>query len=64
MTRIDPYSSLGNHVSTSSQVYFGINGRKGPNDRGLSRKHIIEGTLDSLERLQMNYGMTSDHHEK
>ena len=30
-------------------------GGKGPNDRGLSRKHIIEGTLASLERLQMEY---------
>ncbi len=27
----------------------------GPNDRGLSRKHIIEGTMASLERLQMDY---------
>jgi voltage-dependent potassium channel beta subunit len=27
----------------------------GPNDTGLSRKHIIEGTRASLERLQMDY---------
>jgi voltage-dependent potassium channel beta subunit len=27
----------------------------GPNDRGLSRKHIIEGTNASLKRLQMDY---------
>jgi len=39
----------------STKVYYGINGRKGPNDMGLSRKHIIEGTLDSLKRLQMDY---------
>eukprot|EP00352_Strombidinopsis_acuminata_P006526 CAMPEP_0176378680 /NCGR_PEP_ID=MMETSP0126-20121128/29803_1 /TAXON_ID=141414 ORGANISM="Strombidinopsis acuminatum, Strain SPMC142" /NCGR_SAMPLE_ID=MMETSP0126 /ASSEMBLY_ACC=CAM_ASM_000229 /LENGTH=263 /DNA_ID=CAMNT_0017741105 /DNA_START=39 /DNA_END=830 /DNA_ORIENTATION=+ len=28
---------------------------KGPNDRFLSRKHIIEGTRNSLKRLQMDY---------
>ncbi|KAF8309420.1 putative potassium channel beta subunit protein [Clavulina sp. PMI_390] len=39
----------------STKVYFGINGRLGPNDKGLSRKHIIEGSLDSLKRLQMDY---------
>jgi len=41
------------------QVYFGIAGRKDPNARGLSRKHVIEGTLDSLARLQMDYGEAS-----
>jgi voltage-dependent potassium channel beta subunit len=30
-------------------------GGAGPNDRGLSRKHIIEGTLAALERLQVEY---------
>lgn len=30
-------------------------GGRGPNDRGLSRKHLIEGTLASLQRLQMDY---------
>jgi aryl-alcohol dehydrogenase-like predicted oxidoreductase len=39
----------------STKVFFGV-GRKGPNDRGLSRKHVIEGVLQSLERLQMDYG--------
>jgi len=28
---------------------------QGPNDRGLSRKHIIEGTDASLQRLEMEY---------
>lgn len=28
---------------------------KGPNDRGLSRKHILEGADASLARLQMDY---------
>ncbi|RDX46786.1 Aldo/keto reductase [Lentinus brumalis] len=30
-------------------------GGKGPNDMGLSRKHIIEGTKKCLERLQLDY---------
>ena len=30
-------------------------GGSGPNDRGLSYKHIIEGTNAALERLQMDY---------
>lgn len=29
--------------------------RKGPNDHGLSRKHIIEGTNECLQRLQLDY---------
>ena len=28
---------------------------EGPNDRGLSRKHVVEGTTAALERLQMDY---------
>ncbi|HSR66656.1 MAG TPA: aldo/keto reductase [Acidobacteriota bacterium] len=36
----------------STKIFWG---GKGPNDKGLSRKHIIEGTLDALERLQMDY---------
>jgi voltage-dependent potassium channel beta subunit len=30
-------------------------GGQGPNDKGLSRKHIIEGTKASLKRLDMDY---------
>ncbi|KAK9710849.1 hypothetical protein K7432_008180 [Basidiobolus ranarum] len=30
-------------------------GGKGPNDRGLSRKHIVEGLNASLQRLQLDY---------
>lgn len=30
-------------------------GGKGPNDRGLSRKHIVEGTDAALKRLQLDY---------
>ncbi|MGA2533030.1 MAG: aldo/keto reductase, partial [Candidatus Aminicenantales bacterium] len=36
----------------STKIYWG---GPGPNDNGLSRKHIIEGTNASLKRLQMDY---------
>lgn len=36
----------------STKIFWGGNG---PNDRGLSRKHIIEGASASLERLQLDY---------
>jgi voltage-dependent potassium channel beta subunit len=36
----------------STKIFWGGNG---PNDTGLSRKHIIEGTNASLKRLQMDY---------
>jgi len=36
----------------STKIYWG---GKGPNDRGLSRKHVVEGTQASLKRLQMDY---------
>ncbi|MFC1879705.1 potassium channel beta subunit family protein, partial [Chloroflexota bacterium] len=36
----------------STKIFWG---GKGPNDSGLSRKHIIEGTDAALERLQMEY---------
>jgi len=38
----------------STKIYFGVR-RKGPNDKGLSRKHLIEGLNESLERLQTDY---------
>ncbi|KAF2084012.1 voltage-gated potassium channel subunit beta-3 [Saccharata proteae CBS 121410] len=38
----------------STKVFFGT-GRKEPNTRGLSWKHIVEGTKSSLERLQQPY---------
>ncbi|KAF9444763.1 Aldo/keto reductase [Macrolepiota fuliginosa MF-IS2] len=37
----------------TTKLYFGT--RKGHNDTGLSRKHIIEGTKESLERLELDY---------
>jgi len=36
----------------STKIFWGGNG---PNDKGLSRKHIIEGTNASLSRLQTDY---------
>jgi voltage-dependent potassium channel beta subunit len=38
----------------STKVFFGT-GRKEPNTRGLSRKHVVEGLKSSLERLQLSY---------
>lgn len=38
----------------SSKVYYG-SGSKGPNQTGLSRKHIIEACYASLKRLQLDY---------
>jgi len=38
----------------STKVFFGT-GRKEPNTRGLSRKHIVEGLKSSLARLQQPY---------
>ncbi len=36
----------------STKIFWG---GKGPNDRGLSRKHILEGTDAALKRLQLDY---------
>jgi len=38
----------------SSKVFFG-SGPKGPNETGLSRKHIVEGCHGSLQRLGVEY---------
>ncbi len=38
----------------SSKVFFG-DGRKKPNQTGLSRKHIFEACADALRRLQVEY---------
>jgi voltage-dependent potassium channel beta subunit len=38
----------------TTKIYFG-GPIKGPNGSGLSRKHIIEGTKDSLQRLGVDY---------
>jgi voltage-dependent potassium channel beta subunit len=36
----------------STKIFWG---GEGPNDRGLSWKHIVEGTKKSLDRLQLDY---------
>lgn len=38
----------------STKIFFG-DGGKGPNDSGLSRKHIIEGTKKALARFDIEY---------
>ena len=39
----------------SSKVYFGAVKDPGPNQKGLSRKHVIEACHQALERLQLDY---------
>ncbi len=36
----------------STKIYWG---GSGPNDKGLSRKHLVEGTHKALRRLQLDY---------
>lgn len=39
----------------TTKIFFGSNGKTGPNDQGLSRKHLIEGIKASLKRMQLAY---------
>ncbi|POM65647.1 Voltage-gated potassium channel subunit [Phytophthora palmivora] len=41
----------------TTKLFFGAKrfDHAGPNDRGLSRKHIVEGTKASLRRLELDY---------
>jgi voltage-dependent potassium channel beta subunit len=39
-------------VVVSTKIFWGGNG---PNDTGLSRKHLLEGTRNSLKRLRLEY---------
>ncbi|KAF8606049.1 Aldo/keto reductase [Ceratobasidium sp. AG-I] len=39
----------------TSKIFFGQSDRKGPNDKGLSRKHVLEGMNEILERLRTDY---------
>jgi len=42
--------------TVSSKVFFGIHGKDNkPNQKGLSRKHVIEACHEALERLQVDY---------
>jgi len=38
----------------STKIFFGY-GKNGPNSKGLSRKHIVEGMKASLKRLGLDY---------
>ncbi|KAF2758531.1 voltage-gated potassium channel subunit beta-2 [Pseudovirgaria hyperparasitica] len=45
-----------NDIVVSTKIYWGAaNGELNVNNGGLSRKHIIEGTKASLQRLQLDY---------
>lgn len=39
-------------IVVSTKIFWG---GSGPNDKGLSRKHVVEGTKASLKRLDMDY---------
>ncbi|AKI97695.1 potassium channel beta subunit family protein [Kosmotoga pacifica] len=39
-------------IVVSTKIFWG---GEGPNDKGLSRKHLLEGTWNSLKRLQLDY---------
>ncbi|HEY8661920.1 MAG TPA: aldo/keto reductase, partial [Hanamia sp.] len=42
--------------TVSSKVFFGLYGKENkPNQKGLSRKHVIEACEDALKRLQVDY---------
>lgn len=41
-----------NEYVVSTKIFWG---GEGPNDRGLSRKHIVEGVRAALQRLQLDY---------
>lgn len=41
-----------NKVVVSTKIFFGGDG---PNDQGTSRKHLLEGTKNSLRRLDLEY---------
>ncbi len=41
-----------NEVVVSTKIFFGGDG---PNDQGTSRKHLLEGTKNSLKRLNLEY---------
>ncbi|KAF9182007.1 hypothetical protein BGZ51_005011 [Haplosporangium sp. Z 767] len=49
---IQKYGWKRSDLVISTKLFWG---GKGPNDRGLSRKHIIEGIDASLKRLQLDY---------
>eukprot|EP01083_Nonionella_stella_P067703 179266_1 len=60
----DPKLYRRSDLVITTKLFFGCmdgqqpnvpNGKYGPNDLGLSRKHLMEGIKESLERLQLEY---------
>ena len=42
--------------AVSSKVFWGLHGKENkPNQKGLSRKHVIEACNEALQRLQVDY---------
>jgi aryl-alcohol dehydrogenase-like predicted oxidoreductase len=41
-------------IVVTTKIFFGTK-REDPNQKGLSRKHIIEGLKASLKRMQLDY---------
>ncbi|KAF1325993.1 K+ channel protein, partial [Globisporangium splendens] len=39
----------------TTKIFLGTKTSPGPNDQGLSRKHVVEGTKASLKRMQLDY---------
>lgn len=53
---IKKYGWKRNDIVVSTKIYWGSAfGERDVNNRGLSRKHIVEGTYAALERLQLDY---------
>ncbi|KAL9453246.1 hypothetical protein AB3S75_008947 [Citrus x aurantiifolia] len=50
-----PFASSGGSDPTSSFPPRSFGAARAPNDKGLSRKHIVKGTKASLKRLDMDY---------
>ncbi|VAI63132.1 unnamed protein product [Triticum turgidum subsp. durum] len=48
-------------VVISTKLFWG---GQGPNDKGLSRKHVVEGLKASLKRLDMEYASLSSDNER
>ena len=55
-SRAQRYGKDRRDIIVTTKVFFGTGRKETHNTCGLSRKHVIEGTLSSLERLQLDYG--------
>ncbi|KXJ90858.1 voltage-gated potassium channel subunit beta-1 channel subunit beta-1 [Microdochium bolleyi] len=60
---IKKYGWKRNDLVISTKIYWGgANGDNPVNNKGLSRKHIIEGMNASLQRLQLDYTVRAFNH--